>query len=270
MKDEEMLQYIEETFEENYEMLRLEGGHSLAPYVKKLALEQVKLYWKKLRSLAENVTETEVQLTLPLQETPQGRKYTIQGVVDVVKEDQGTILYDIKTHDVDYVKHNIKDYEGQLNIYAHIWQTIRGQELDGTAIVATGQTEEIRRAYQSGDPQRIEKALENWDPEVTIEFNQEKVKESILSFGEVVDLIEENKFAPPPYEKLTSPIRDNNIFAVHVCRNCDVRFSCESYRQYAFTSTRAKSDFMAYFEDYGTEHERAEVLEANLSESEEV
>ena len=270
MKDEEMLQFIEETFEENYEMLRLEGGHSLAPYVKKLALEQVKLYWKKLRSLAENVTETEVQLTLPLQETPQGRKYTIQGVVDIVKEDQGTILYDIKTHDVDYVKHNIKDYEGQLNIYAHIWQTIRGQELDGTAIVATGQTEEIRRAIQSGDPRKIEKALNDWDPEVAIEIDQEKVKESIQSFGEVVDLIEENRFAPPPYEKLISYIRDNKIFAVHVCRNCDVRFSCDSYKQYAFTSTRAKNDFMSYYDDYGTEHERVEILDANLSENEEV
>ncbi|MCM3472190.1 PD-(D/E)XK nuclease family protein [Brevibacillus borstelensis] len=264
MRDEEMLQYIEEAFEENYELLRLEGGHSLAPFVKRLAMEQVKLYWRKLKNLAENVAETEVKLTLPLQETPCGRKYTIQGVVDVVKESNGTILYDIKTHDVDYVRHNKADYAGQLNIYAHIWQTIRGQELDGTAIVATGQTEEIRRAFQSGDNKRIERALHEWEPEVPIEIDQEMVRESIHSFGEVVDLIEENRFSPPPIEKLTSTIRENKIFAVHVCRNCDVRFSCESYKQYAFTSTRAKSDFISYYDDYGTEHERVEILDANL------
>src|SRR5690625_925281 len=85
-----MLQFIEEAFEENYELLRLEGGHSLSPHVKKLALEQVKNYWKKLRDVAENVSDTEVRLTLPERETPAGRRYTIQGVVDVVKEDNRT------------------------------------------------------------------------------------------------------------------------------------------------------------------------------------
>lgn len=269
MKDDEMVQYIEEAFNENYELLKLEGGHSLAPFVKRLALEQVKLYWKKMKGLAESVSETEVKLTLPLLETPCGRKYTIQGVVDVVKEVNGTVLYDIKTHDVDYVRHNKEDYIGQLNIYAHIWQTIREQELDGTSIVATGQTEEIRRAFQSRDLTKIERVLNEWEPEVQIEIDQHKVMDSILSFGEIVDLIEENKFSPSPYAKLTSTIRDNKIFAVHVCRNCDVRFSCDSYKQYAFTSTRAKSEFMSYYDDYGNEHEKVEILDANLSQEEE-
>ncbi|PGL59709.1 PD-(D/E)XK nuclease family protein [Bacillus cereus] len=264
-----MLQFIEEAFEENYELLRLEGGHSLAPFVKRLALEQVKLYWKKMKNLAENVSETEVKLTLPLRQTPKGRQYTIQGVVDVVREDDKTILYDIKTHDVDYVRCNKHDYEGQLNIYAHIWQTNHGQALDGTSIIATGQTEDLRRAYQTKNPQRIQNALEQWMPEVPIDFSEEKVESTIESFGEVVDMIEEHQFTPPPIGKLLSTVRDNKLFATHVCRNCDVRFSCNSYREYAFTFMKAKNDFLAYYDDYGTEHEKAEVLETSL-EGEEV
>ena len=41
MNNEEMLKFIEDSFEENYELLRLEGGHSLPPHVKKLALQNI-------------------------------------------------------------------------------------------------------------------------------------------------------------------------------------------------------------------------------------
>lgn len=266
MTEEEMLQFIEDSFEENYELLRLEGGHSLSPFVKRLALDQVKLYWKKMKSLAENVSDTEVKLTLPLQKTTKGRTYTVQGVVDVIKEDDKTVLYDIKTHDVDFVRCNKQDYEGQLNIYAHIWQKNHGKELSGTSVIATGQTEDLKRAYQTKNPQRIQNALEQWLPEVPIEFNEDKVQDTIRSFSDVVDMIEEHKFAPPPIERLMTPVRNNKLFVTHVCRNCDVRFSCDSYREYAFTSLRAKNDFLAYYDDYGNEHEKLEVLEANLGD----
>nr|CDQ36776.1 hypothetical protein BN993_06288 [Virgibacillus halodenitrificans] len=272
LSNDEMLQYIEEAFEDNYELLKLEGGHSLSPHVKKLALDQVKNYWKKLRNVAENVSDTEVRLTLPQQKTPTGRPYTIQGVVDVVKEDDRTVMYDIKTHNADFVRNNKKDYEGQLNIYAHIWQSIRGQELDGTSILATGETESLRRAkqrsFQSNNEKYIEEALEEWEPEVPIELVEEKVEGYLESFGEVVDLIEEHCFQPPPVEKLKSKLHDNKTFVDHVCRNCDVRFSCVSYKEYAFKSSRARSDFMVFYDDYGTEQERVEIIEATLDEEE--
>ncbi|WP_071396618.1 PD-(D/E)XK nuclease family protein [Bacillus tuaregi] len=270
MNNDEMLQFIEEAFEENYELLRLEGGHSLSPHVKKLALEQVKHYWKKLRNLAENVSDTEVRLTLPQQKTPTGKSYTIQGVVDVVKEDDKVVMYDIKTHDVDFVRSNKKDYEGQLNIYSHIWQSIRGQRLDGTSIIAIGETDNLKkakqRASQSNNEKVLEEAIEEWNPEVPIQLETEQVEEYIEEFGKVVDMIEGYQFCPPPVEKLHSKVQDNKTFAVHVCRNCDARFSCESFKEYAYTSSRAKSNFLAFYDDLGTEHERVEVIEANLDD----
>lgn len=272
MSNDEMLQFIEEAFEENYELLRLEGGHSLSPHVKKLALEQVKNYWKKLRNVAENVSDTEVRLTLPQQKTPTGRPYTIQGVVDVVKEDERTVMYDIKTHDADFVRSNKKDYEGQLNIYAHIWQSVRGQGLDGTSILATGETEALRkakqRAYQSNNERFLDEALKEWDPEIPIELDPGRVETYIESFGEVVDMIEEHLFQAPPVDRLKTKLKDNKTFIEHACRNCDVRFSCESYKEYAFTSSHARRDFIAFYDDYGTEQERVELIEATLDEEE--
>ena len=130
MKESEIEAEIRRMFEENYELMRLEGGHALSADVKEAALNQVLFYWRKMRDVAENVTDTEVKLNLPEQITPQGRKYGIEGVVDIIREDERTVMYDIKTHDSDYVRANTAEYEKQLNVYAHIWQGLRGLELD--------------------------------------------------------------------------------------------------------------------------------------------
>lgn len=43
---------LRELFEENYELLRADGGHALSPEVKLAALTQVLLYWRKLKGIA--------------------------------------------------------------------------------------------------------------------------------------------------------------------------------------------------------------------------
>lgn len=121
----EMETYIRNIFEQNFELLRLESGGSIAPDVKATALQQVLLYWRFLRDVAENVTDTEVHLSLPGCESPKGRDYTIEGIVDIVRDNDRTIMYDVKTHDADYVRANLPMYEEQLNVYAHIWQRLR-------------------------------------------------------------------------------------------------------------------------------------------------
>lgn len=103
MTDQEIEKQIREYFEENYELLRLEGGHALTEAGKQDAFYQVLYYWKKLKDIANKVTETEVKLSLPNQETTKGRKFSIEGVVDIVREENETWMYDIKTHDPDYV-----------------------------------------------------------------------------------------------------------------------------------------------------------------------
>jgi hypothetical protein len=69
-------------FDQNFERLRAENGHSLSPEVREAAWQQVRLYWTRLRHIAEAVTDTEVELSLPNQKTPKGCTFCIQGVVD--------------------------------------------------------------------------------------------------------------------------------------------------------------------------------------------
>ena len=138
---------------------------------------------------------------MPEQVTPQGRKYGIEGVVDIIRENDKTVMYDIKTHDADYVRANTAEYEKQLNVYAYIWQGLRRQQLDQTAIIATSYPNSIRDAIASNDKRRLTKEMENWNPLIDIPFNQDSVDQTIQEFGEVVDAIESKKFEPPSLER---------------------------------------------------------------------
>jgi hypothetical protein len=257
---------IKELFEQNYEMMRLEGGHALSADVKQGALNQVLFYWRKLREVAENVTDTEVMLSLPEQLTPEGRKYTIEGVVDIIREQNQTVMYDIKTHDSDYVRGNVPEYEKQLNVYAHIWQGLRQQELDQTAIIATSLPITLRDAVRKNNQRHIVTEMQRWQPLIDIPFNQEKVADTINEFGQVVDAIESRQFQPPSLEKLKGKLAGKKVtFAVQVCRNCDARFSCLAYRRYVkSSSSQADSLLSRFLNDYGSDSEREDFLYGNL------
>jgi hypothetical protein len=261
--------FILEAFEQNFELLKLESGHSLAADVKATALNQALLYWLKLKDIATRVTETEVHLNLPGQKTARGRKFGIEGVVDIVREDDRTVMYDIKTHDADQVRDHLEGYEHQLNIYAFIWQTLRGLPLDDIAVIATAYPDSLRDALANPDPERIKFELDHWDPLVEIELNPQHVDAIIADFGRVVDCIENGEFEPASMEKLNSRYGSkNSLFATNVCRNCDARFSCESYRTYSAGSTRVFDNFFRqYLNDYGTDLDQQEHLSSGLATS---
>lgn len=263
---DEIEQLIREFFDENFAALQLEAGHSLAPEVKETALNQVLLYWRRLKDVASKVTDTEVRLNLPEQVSPRGRKFGIEGVVDIVRENDRTVMYDIKTHDVDSIRGNLETYEKQLNVYAHIWQKLRGQPLDETVVISTSYPEVIKEALASGDDARVEYELPRWNPLIEIPYNIDHVDGTILDFGETVDAIEDGRFYAPSQDKLQSKLPGTKtIFAVNVCRNCDARFSCRSYRTYALGSPRAvERNFQVYFNDIGTDTERDDWVIAAL------
>ncbi len=267
MTDEEIEQRIAEYFNENYELLRLEGGHALTDEGRQNAFNQVLYYWKKLNSIAKKVTDTEVKLTLPEQVTPKGRKFSIEGIVDIVREDDETWMYDIKTHDPDYVKTHKELYERQLNIYSYIWQNLRKNDLDHTAIIATSLPSPLRAAVLDGDEKRIEIELNKWQPLIEIPYKEEHIKETINDFACVVDKIEDSEFGPPPLETLQEKMEGSNTrFATRVCRNCDARFSCSAFREYVHSmGAKSYSQFKKYFEDLGDDVDTEEWKGANLN-----
>lgn len=229
----EMEGYLKDIFENSFSELSLETGRSINPSMKEFAWQQVLLYWRKLRDIAERITETEVRLILPELRTPMNRRYTILGVVDIIREDNRTIMYDIKTHNEIEVRKNSNIYKGQLNVYAHIWQNLRNSTLDDIAIIATEPPINLREALKAGDSEQLEAEFRKWDPVVFLDFSQEKVEECINSFGETVDKIENGEFAPPPLKKLHERLPGQKAsFGTAVCRHCDARYSCDSYYMY--------------------------------------
>lgn len=265
-----MEDFIHEAFEQNYERIRLETGRAVTPNIKEAAREQVLLYYRRMREVADGVTDTEVKLTLPEQRTPGMRKFTLEGVVDIVREGDKTTMYDVKTHlDADAAAGQLDQYVQQLNLYAHIWQGLRGEALDETAIIATRPTRELRQALRSGDDQVIETALLKWQPCLNIPLDEHAVEETVLKFGEVVDFIEERNFTPPPVEKLKAPIRPGarQPFGTAVCANCDVRFTCDSYRQFRLQTTPGMAPERVLQEamnEYAATSEQGQWVDANM------
>lgn len=266
MTEREIEDRIREFFEDNYERLRLESGHAVTEDVKRFALNQVLFYYQKMREVAEKVTETEVRLTLPNQKSPQNRTFTIEGIVDIVREEDETWMYDIKTHDPAYIRDNREQYERQLNVYAYIWQGLRGEPLDHTAVISTDFPQSLKNAIQENDIYRINQEIARWNPQIDIPFRQENVESTIRDFGETVDRIENNEFAPPPVEKLQEKFRGaNSRFGRLVCRRCDARFSCSAYRSYALAGGKQlQADLQRFFRDIADDADQEEWVNANL------
>lgn len=260
-------QRLNEFFEENLAALALESGHSLTPEVKETARQQVLMYWRKLRDIAERVTDTEVRLSLPQQRSPAGRTFAVEGIVDIVREDERVVMYDIKTHDTEAIKANLEEYERQLNVYAHIWQNLRGQRLDETAVICTQLPDALRQAIGMGDQRRAEHELARWEPVIPIPFEPEHVAETVQQFGAVVDLIEDGCFAPADLTTLQARLPGTTrTFASEICRRCDARFSCASYRAYAHAASQgAEVRFRQYFDDFGDDVEQGERVVTGLT-----
>ncbi len=270
MKEEEINTLIEQMFEENYQIEQVTSGSLLADDIKQLALLQIKLYYKRLKEIAEKVTHTEVKLTLPDQKTESGRNFTIEGVVDIVKEDEDTWMYDIKTHDSEYINANKEFYSKQLNVYAHIWQNLRKQELNHTAVISTSLPTRLKEAVLNKDEALLEHELNKWDPVIELPYNTDNVNATISDFADVVDCIEEKKFSPPTVEKLRKKFEGTKAtFGTFVCRNCDARFSCKAFRDYILGSGQSlKGNFQKYFNEFLPDTVQEEWVNTHLGKQE--
>lgn len=249
-EDEEIEQQLLYMFEDNFQRLRTESGHTLSGNVKEVAKQQVLLYWKKLKEVARSVTDTEVSLNLPNQITGMGRKYNIEGVVDIVREEKGTIMYDIKTHEANFVKSHTDIYQRQLNVYAYIWERLKNEEISSIAVIATRIPKSLSKAIDTGDMNAIDQEMNRWDPVINLALDDKTVRKTITQFSETVDRIEEHKFEPPTEDVLSTKQHTGNTFATDICGNCDARFTCESYRRYASKgNNQSWSKFMSFYND---------------------
>jgi hypothetical protein len=266
MTNTEIEESLKDIFELNYEYIRLEGGVPFTQEIKDQAWQQILYYYRKLQGIAEKVTDTEVKLTLPNLKSPDGKRYSIEGVVDIVREEEEVWMYDIKTHDADYIRANKEYYSRQLNVYSYIWEKIRGNQLDHTAVISTMLPAGLKDAIQRNDGERERVSFAKWEPVIDLERSNEQIEATIADFGQIVDLIENKSFTPPSAAELEVKVAGTTRkFATQVCRNCDARFSCGSFREYARKGqVRGKFDFGKYLEDLAEPLEQEEWLNGNL------
>lgn len=261
--------FIKRTFDQNFARLRVESGHGLSSDLRKAAFRQVLLYWRRLHAeVAEKVTDTEVKLNLPGLQSQAGRPFGIDGVADIVSEEGCTTMYDIKTHDPDYVRTHPDEYEQQLNVYAHIWCNLRGQPLDKAGIITTQFPEGVERALDNNDEAELQQAFEKWQPVIEIAFDTTRIGKTLDDFRKIVDDIEEGRFGPLSPNKLSEIETKGQPFGSRVCRNCDGRFACRSFREYAKKSkTYGRARSKVLFGDWADEEEMEQrfddALEAN-------
>jgi hypothetical protein len=267
MTSSEIEEELKQIFEDNYETLRLQGGHALTAEVKEAAWTQIIYYFKKLqRRVAEKVTETEVKLTLPEQKTPGGRKFTIEGVVDIVTKNEETWMYDLKTHDPGYIRDNKELYEKQLNVYSHIYENIRSNKLDHTAIISTVLPAGMREGLRNKNEEMVQAEFTKWEPVISLDFDHTKVKETIQDFGKTVDKIESHIFEPALLAKLNSHVDGNVSYVRRFCNNCDARFSCDSYRSYVSKQTGSnRAEFKKYYAAFDSDSNQVDFITANLN-----
>lgn len=257
---------IREIFDENFEFIRAEGGHSITEFIKEEAFRQVLFYFRKNVELIAKIAQAEVKLTLPEQVTPaDGIRYTIEGVIDIVREGDETWMYDIKTHDRFAVESNKDLYREQLNVYAYIWTRLMGNDLDNTAVISTSLPVGLKNAIKYGIAEHVRHEMAQWDPVIPLGYSEDEIASMIEQFGSTVEAIEHHEFAAPPVERLSKKDEGGRgTFANRVCRNCDVRFSCPAFREHARQTDRASKGFRKYFDDYGTDFTTEDFVEGNL------
>lgn len=258
---------IKQFFEENFDYLKESAGHTISRNLKEQALQQVLCYWRKNKKIINNITRSEVKLSLPEQKTPNKKiPYTIEGVVDIVQERNETWLYDLKTHPIDRIKGQPQSYKDQLNVYGYIWQNLQGNNLDNTAIISTFIPENLQRAIRSKDEKAIERLLNNWEPVIPFGYSEDEVADIIERFGKNVEKIENAEFTAPPVDVLKDkPAGMNSTFGTHICRNCDVRYSCKSFAEFIINSRGANKNNMIDFMKL-PDNEQSDFIDGNLEE----
>lgn len=274
MNTKDIEDFIKLRLKENLKLMQAETGQRVNQNVVIAAERQALAYWHTMHLLAENITETEVKLSLPECSTPKGRTFTIEGVVDIVQEDSGMSIYDIKTMPRDYVENNKLKFAMQLNVYAHILAGLKGYKVKKAAVIATAPSDALKRKFNTAPFEAFIGMLKSMDPFVEIPLDEASITDTITKFGEIVDRIQDGDFKPKSVGDLKRKDAEGGKtrqFGTDVCRNCDARFSCSSYREFRSIPENLKkvkrkdTNIWEFFTDCGESLDVSDELDANTS-----
>lgn len=180
-------------FSTNYAMLSKKERVYLAPTSLSAALGHVMRYYERESGNWDRIKDTEVEISLVKDD------YILKGNVDLIRGEHGTVeVVDFKSEkkpDMEKDRERLRQYQSQLEVYAHLIEGRTGQKVSRMHLYYTGE--------------------KDGNPYVTFAKDDRAIGKTVARFDEIVGRIESGD-----YRMDARPDR--------LCENCDMRAYCDA------------------------------------------
>lgn len=184
---------IEGWFSANYALLSKKERVYLAPSSQQAALLHVMRYFERENGGWDRLREAEVEISLVKDQ------YILKGSVDLIRGEQDTVeIIDFKSEkkpDMEKDRERLRQYQHQLEVYAHLVEERTGQKVSRMHIYYTGE--------------------DGGNPYVSFNKDDRAIGKTIARFDDIVARIERQD-----YGIVARPAK--------LCQNCDMRAYCDN------------------------------------------
>jgi len=187
------LDMIKSWFSANYAMLSKKERVYLAPSTQQAALQHVLRYYERENGNWDRIKEAEFEISLIKDQ------YILKGSVDLIRGEHDTVeIIDFKSEtkpDLENDRERLRQYQHQLEVYAHLVEERTGQKVSRMHLYYTGE--------------------DGGNPYVSFTKDDRAIEETISRFDNIVARIE-NK----DYRIAARPTK--------LCQSCDIRTYCDN------------------------------------------
>lgn len=180
-------------FSANYAMLSKKERVYLAPSSQQAALLHVMRYYERENGHWDRIKEAEVEISLVKDQ------YILKGSVDLIRGEHDTVeIIDFKSEkkpDMEKDRDRLKQYQHQLEVYAHLVEERTGQRVSRMHLYYTGE--------------------DGGNPYVSFTKDDRAIGKTIARFDDIVARIERQD-----YQIAARPAK--------LCQNCDMRAYCDN------------------------------------------
>lgn len=189
-------------FSTNYAMLSKKGRVYLAPSSQQAALLHVLRYYERENGNWDRIKEAEVEISLVKDQ------YILKGSVDLIRGEHDTVeIIDFKSEkkpDMETDRERLRQYQHQLEVYAHLVEERTGQKVSRMHLYYTGE--------------------DGGNPYVSFTKDDRAIGKTIAKFDDIVSRIERQD-----YQMAARPAK--------LCQNCDMRAYCD-HKNWNFAKER--------------------------------
>ena len=177
----------------NYQYLSKRERQYLAPQTLKAVEKHILGYYEREKGNWDRIKEAEVEISLVKDQ------YILKGSVDLIRGEEGTVeIIDFKSEkkpDMEKDRERLRQYQHQLEVYAHLVEERTGQKVSRMHLYYTGE--------------------DGGNPYVSFSKDDRAIGKTIARFDDIVARIERQD-----YQIEARPAKQ--------CQNCDMRAYCDN------------------------------------------